>query len=86
VAITQWILGIRPDFAGLRVEPVLPLEWPGYTATRRYRGATYEISVRKPAGAQVRGWQLHVDGQLCPGSLVPAAEPGSTVTVELTAR
>ncbi|MEN3309489.1 MAG: cellobiose phosphorylase [Micromonosporaceae bacterium] len=85
VAVTQWILGIRPDFTGLRVEPVLPLDWPGYTATRRYRGATYQITVRKPAGVAARGWQVYVDGQLCPGSLLPLAEPGSMVTVELTA-
>ena len=83
VAVTQWILGVRPDFDGLRVEPVLPLAWEGYTATRRYRGATYRISVRKPAGTAPRSWQLRVDGEPCPGSLVPLAEPGSTVRVEL---
>ncbi|MGH2928728.1 MAG: GH36-type glycosyl hydrolase domain-containing protein, partial [Solirubrobacteraceae bacterium] len=39
VAITQWILGIRPELDGLRVDPVLPSSWPGFTATRRFRGA-----------------------------------------------
>ena len=48
VAITQWILGIRAELDGLRIDPVLPAAWPGFTATRRFRGATYEISVRKP--------------------------------------
>jgi cellobiose phosphorylase len=47
VAITQWILGIRPEFDGLRVDPVIPSGWPGFTATRRFRGATYEITVRR---------------------------------------
>ena len=50
VAITQWILGIRPELDGLRIDPVIPSDWPGYTATRRFRGATYEITVRR-AGA-----------------------------------
>ena len=50
VAISQWILGIRAELGGLRIDPVLPADWPGFTATRRFRGATYEISVRKPAG------------------------------------
>ena len=45
VAITQWILGIRPEYDGLRVDPVLPAGWPGFTATRRFRGATYIIQV-----------------------------------------
>ena len=86
VAITQWILGIRPEFAGLRVAPVLPVDWPGYSASRRFRGATYEITVRKPAGAAVRDWQVHADGQLCPGNLLPLAAPGSVVRVDVTAR
>ncbi len=47
VAITQWILGIRPELDGLRIDPVIPSAWPGFTATRRFRGATYEITVRR---------------------------------------
>src|SRR5690242_7754386 len=50
VAITQWILGIRPELTGLRVAPVLPAAWPGFRATRAFRGATYEITVRRAAG------------------------------------
>jgi cellobiose phosphorylase len=86
VAVTQWILGLRPDFPGLRVEPVLPLDWTGYSASRRFRGATYQITVRKPAGAAVRAWQVHVDGQPCPGSLLPLAAPGTVVQVDVTPR
>jgi cellobiose phosphorylase len=79
VAITQWILGIRPELSGLRVSPVLPSSWPGYTATRRLRGATYSITVRR--GADEGGYLL-VDGQRIEGSLVPLAAPGATVQVE----
>ena len=50
VALTQWILGIRPDHDGLRIDPCLPTDWDGFTATRRFRGATYHVRVRKPAG------------------------------------
>src|SRR5215216_5841567 len=46
VALTQWILGIRPDHDGLRIDPCLPTDWEGFTATRRFRGAEYEIKVR----------------------------------------
>ena len=47
VAISQWILGIRPEHDGLRVEPVIPAAWSGFRATRRFRGTTYEIEVRR---------------------------------------
>ena len=46
VAISQWILGIRPEHDGLRVEPVIPGSWTGFRATRRFRGTTYDIEVR----------------------------------------
>ncbi len=77
-AITQWILGIRPELAGLRVEPVLPAYWAGYTATRRFRGATYEITVRRASA----GGYLVVDGRRVDGTLVPLAPPGSSVRVD----
>jgi cellobiose phosphorylase len=69
VAITQWILGIRPDYEGLRVEPVLPEGWDGYTATRVFRGVIYAINVsRRGPGNDVH---LTVNGQPINGSLIP---------------
>jgi len=82
VAITQWILGIRAEFDGLRIDPVLPAAWTGFAATRRFRGATYEISVRKPAGHTGRVSQVCVDGEPITGTLVPPAPRGATVLVE----
>ena len=82
VAITQWILGIRADFDGLRIDPVLPAGWPGFTATRRFRGATYEISVRNPARISGRVGELTVDGTRVRGTLLPLAPPGAVVRVE----
>jgi cellobiose phosphorylase len=82
VAASQWILGIRPDFDGLRIDPALPAAWDGFTATRRFRGATYEITVRKPAGSTGRVSHLVVDGERIAGSLAPPAPAGTTVRVE----
>ena len=65
---------------------MLPAAWPGFTATRRFRGATYEISVRKPAGLTGRVSLVCVDGAPIEGTLVPAAAPGSTVIVEAIVR
>jgi cellobiose phosphorylase len=84
VAMTQWILGIRPEHDGLRVDPCLPSDWDGYRATRRFRGAEYHIVVRKPAGRHERAAALVVDGHPVEGTLVPLAPAGTTVEVELT--
>src|SRR5512138_2933225 len=86
VAITQWILGIRAELDGLRIDPMLPAAWPGFTATRRFRGATYQISVRNPDRISGRVAHLEVDGQRIDGTLVPPALPGATVQVEAVVR
>ncbi|WP_426510843.1 GH36-type glycosyl hydrolase domain-containing protein [Dactylosporangium sp. McL0621] len=79
-AITQWILGIRPELTGLRVAPVIPGEWPGFTAVRRFRGATYNITVRR---GDARA--LTVDGaSFDPDGVLPLAPEGSVVEVNLT--
>ena len=86
VAITQWILGIRPEFDGLRVDPVIPSAWPGFTATRRFRGATYQITVRRAAtldSGLAEGAGTRVNGEQIAGSLLPLADRGETVAVEV---
>lgn len=83
VAITQWILGIRPTFDGLQIAPVLPAAWTGFQARRRFRGVTYHISVERlgPGNAV----SLTVDGQPVAGTLVPPPADGRTeVTVQVT--
>ncbi len=69
VAITQWILGIRPTFTGLQVAPIIPDDWQGFEATRQYRGVTYHIEVvRVGSGNQL---QLSVEGLPLEGTVVP---------------
>jgi cellobiose phosphorylase len=83
VAATQWILGIRPELDGLRVDPALPAEWAGISVTRRFRGATYHIVVHKPIGTTGRMTKLVVDGRAIEGNLIPlSSEPGRTIEVE----
>ena len=83
VAITQWILGIRPDYDGLQVKPVIPSGWDGFSARRRFRGTDYHITVRRVgAGSSV---SLKVNGQPVEGSVIPAsAVQGQDVYVEAT--
>ena len=83
VAITQWILGIRPEHGGLRIDPCLPAAWGGFEATRRFRGSTYRIAIRKSAGSTGRVTTVTVDGVPIGGNLV-LVPPGSDVRVEGT--
>jgi cellobiose phosphorylase len=83
-AITQWILGVRPELDGLRIDPVLPPSWRGFTARRRWRGADYEIVVRQQQGTTGRVRRLVVDGTSVEGNLVHPAPAGSAVKVEAT--
>ncbi|MDF1516028.1 MAG: glycosyl transferase, partial [Anaerolineae bacterium] len=77
VAITQWLLGIRPDYDGLRVAPVIPADWDGYTAQRIFRGTVYHITViRSGTGNQVN---LVVDGTPVEGDIVPLPSPDTAV-------
>ena len=72
VAITQWILGIRPAYDGLRIAPVIPSDWTGFQATRRFRDVTYHIVVERVGpGNEVT---LTVDGRRVEGNVVPPAD------------
>jgi cellobiose phosphorylase len=75
VAITQWILGIRPTFDGLSVEPVIPSAWSGFEAVRMYRGVRYVIHVeRQGPGNEV---ELEVDGKPINGTIIPVPPAGT---------
>ncbi len=77
VAITQWILGIRPDLEGLVVAPVIPQDWQGFKAVRLWQGVRYEISVeRQGAGNQAEIW---VDGRRIEGNRLPLPPLGTAV-------
>jgi cellobiose phosphorylase len=85
VAATQWILGIRPTFEGLRVAPAIPTAWPGFKARREFRGTAYEISVRREGPGNTVS--MVVDGKPVTGDVAPLAAPGtSTVKVEVVLR
>jgi cellobiose phosphorylase len=71
VAISQWILGIRAEHDGLRIDPVLPADWGDFTLTRQFRGARYNITIHKPKGATGRVARLTLDGREISGNLVP---------------
>ena len=78
---THWLLGIRPQENGLLVDPCIPAEWPGFTITRRFRDAVYQIEVQNPDGVSSGVRSVTVDGQLFSGALLPVFADGNTHTV-----
>ncbi len=69
VAITQWILGIQPDYQGLRLAPATPANWAGFHVVRQFRGSTFDISFeRSDLGSKI---SLVVDGQPVAGNIIP---------------
>lgn len=83
VAVSQYILGIAPDWNGLKVDPSIPSAWDGFTATRKFRGATYNITVKNPDHINKGVKSLTVDGKAVDGKVVPVFSDGAEHTVEV---
>ena len=83
LSITQAILGVIPTLDGLQVDPCLPPEMKGYEVSRRYRGATYHITVDNTAGAEYGVKQIIVNGTPLKNNVIPPFPAGETVEVSV---
>jgi cellobiose phosphorylase len=83
LSISQGILGIQPDYDGLRVDPCIPKDWDGFKVSRTFRGATYRITVSNPDGVCQGVHQMTVDGRVIEGNRIPLAPEGSECHVTI---
>lgn len=81
--VSQYILGIRPDYDGLVIDPCIPSTLSGFTAKRDFRGVTYHIQVKNPNGVQKGVKVLTVDGVIVDGNMIPFDPSKKEVTVEV---
>lgn len=81
MAATEWLLGVRRDYDGLRIDPCLPSRWKRCTIRRPFRGAIYDIEVLNPHGLQKGHVSLEVDGRPIAGHLVRPHGDGKIHTV-----
>jgi cellobiose phosphorylase len=81
---TQWILGIRAEYDGLRVDPCIPSKWNGFRATRKYRGVTYLITVNNPKHVCKGVEKVSVSGGSAEGNLIRTEKEAKLVQVRVT--
>jgi cellobiose phosphorylase len=75
-AVSAYILGIRPDWNGLLIDPCVPKSCKGFTVRRRFRGAEYDITVENPNGVEKGVREITVDGAKIDGRIIPAFKSG----------
>lgn len=80
-ASTQYILGVRPGYDGLVVDPCVPSSWKEFSVTRQWRGATYEIIVKNPDGVQRGVKRIIADGKTV--EILPVLPAGTVCRAEV---
>jgi len=83
VAVSQYILGIRPDYDGLLIDPCIPKEWKGFSARRHFRGSDYYITVRNPEGISKGIKSVMLDGEKLTSNLIPPSKESKEHHVEV---
>ena len=83
VDVSQYILGIQPTLAGLKIDPCIPHEMDGFTLRRVWRGATYEIVVENPDHLEKGVKAMTVDGKPVSSNILSPVPAGSTVQVKV---
>jgi cellobiose phosphorylase len=79
--VSEFILGVKPTYNGLLIDPCLPETAKEYSVTRRFRGAEFNIHVTNPNGSQKGIKSLVVDGKPVDGNIVPFSEGKHNVEV-----
>ncbi len=83
VAISQYILGVKPQYDGLKIDPSIPAAWDGFKISRLFRGGVYNITVKNPDHINKGIKSLVVDGKEISGNVIPVLGKGS-FNVEVT--
>ena len=81
--ISNYILGVKPDWDGLKIDPCVPHTWDGYEVSRKFRGATYAIAIKNPDHVCRGVKSVTVDGKAIDGNVLPAFGDGKTHQVEV---
>ena len=81
--ISEYILGIKPSYDGLMIDPCLPSTAKSYEVTRKFRGGEFHITVNNPEGSQKGIKSITLDGKIINGNIVPAELGKHEVIIEM---
>ncbi|MBE5958580.1 MAG: N,N'-diacetylchitobiose phosphorylase [Lachnospiraceae bacterium] len=79
---TRYMLGIRPDFDELKINPCIPADWKEFSAVRKWRGAEYDINVSNPNGVMKGVKEIKVNGEVV--DKIPVMAAGTVNKVDIT--
>ena len=82
--ISQYILGVYPTHKGLQINPCVPHDFGDFRITRKFRGSTYNISVKNPSNVEKGVASMTVNGKSVDGCIVPIEDGVSEYNVEVT--
>lgn len=83
IAVTQFILGIRPEFKGLRIDPCIPEVWEGFRVERLFRNATYYIKVENPDHVSKGIKEIYLNDEKLSENLIPVMPENSINEIRL---
>ncbi|MCR5688250.1 MAG: glycosyl transferase [Lachnospiraceae bacterium] len=81
--ISQYILGVYPTHRGLQIDPCVPHGFGDFEITRKFRGATYNISVKNPSDVEKGVKSMTVNGKPVDGCIVPIEDGVKEYKVEV---
>lgn len=83
LGVSQYILGLQPDYNGLRIDPCIPKHWKNFSLKRSFRNATYHIQIENPKGINKGIAHITVDGKKIDGNLLPLFKDGKEHQVKV---
>lgn len=71
IAVSQYILGVKAEWSGLKIDPCIPSDWKDAKVVREFRGCKYNIAIHNPDGVNKGVKEFFVDGSRIEGNIVP---------------
>ena len=81
--ITQYILGVKPTYNGLEIDPCIPGDWKGFKINRQFRGATYKIEIDNSAGVSKGVKEIIINNEIQESNVIPVFSDNSIVQVKV---
>lgn len=81
--ISQYILGVRPSYDGLEIDPCIPKDWKAYKITRKFRGATYHLEIKNPQGVNKGVKKVIIDGKPFEGGNILPLLPSGEYNIQI---